>query len=86
MVNLSLPPELKKWIDQQVKDGGYANAAEYLRDMLRRTRERQARRQVDAMLIEAVGSGVNTVMDDADWASIRKAARASTKSTAKRRR
>ena len=58
-----------------MKSGGYGTASEYLRDMLRRARERQLRRQIDEMLIEAVESGATIPVDDADWASIRKAAR-----------
>lgn len=75
-MNVSLPRELKKWVDEQVKRGGYGTASEYLRDMLRRARERQLRRRIDLMLVEAVESGADTVMDDADWDAIRKAARA----------
>ncbi len=75
-MNVSLPRDMKKWVDQQVKAGGYGTASEYLRDMLRRARERQQRRQIDAMLIDAVESGANIAMDDADFASIRTAARA----------
>jgi len=74
-MNLSLPADLREFVDEQVKSGGYGTASEYVRDMLRRARERQLRRQIDEMLIEAVESGANIPMDDADWASIRKAAR-----------
>jgi antitoxin ParD1/3/4 len=74
-MNVSLPKDLKQWVDEQVRTGGYGTASEYLRDLLRRARERQARRSIDAMLVEAVESGATTVMDDADWASLRKAAR-----------
>ena len=75
-MNVSLPPELKEWVDRQVKEGGYGTASEYLRDILRRARERQARRQLDTSLVEAVESGAKTVMTDGDWSSIRRAARA----------
>lgn len=78
-MNVSLPGDLKQWVDEQVEAGGYGTASEYLRDMLRRARERQARRQIDTMLIEAVKSGASNVMDDADWESIRNAARAAVK-------
>lgn len=74
-MNVSLPRELKQWVDEQVKIGGYGTASEYLRDMLRRAREREARRTIDGMLVEAVESGATTVMDDSDWTSIRKAAK-----------
>ena len=53
-MNLSLPTDMKRWVDQQVKAGGYGTASEYLRDVLRRTRECQLRRSLDAALIEAV--------------------------------
>ena len=59
-----------------MKSGGYRTASEYLRDMLRRAWERQSRRRIDATLVEAVESGADIAMDDADWASIMKAARA----------
>ncbi len=74
-MNVSLPADLREFVAEQVKSGGYGTASEYLRDMLRRARERQLRREIDQMLIEAVESGATIPMDDADWASIRKAAR-----------
>jgi antitoxin ParD1/3/4 len=84
-MNLSLPVDLKRWVDDQVKSGGYGTASEYLRDMLRRARERQTRRRIDATLVEAVESGADTVMDDADWTSIMKSARAEAAKRAKGR-
>ena len=85
-MNVSLPPELKRWVDEQVVAGGYGTASEYLRDLLRRARERKLRRQIDAMLLDAVEAGAHTVMDRADWASIRKSARAAAARAAKSRR
>ena len=46
------------------------------RQPYRARQERQLRRQIDGMLLDAVESGATVVMDNADWASIRKAARA----------
>ena len=85
-MNVSLPPDLKRWVDEEVKSGGYGTASEYLRDVLRRARERKFRRQLDAMLVEAVEDGANVVMDRADWASIRKSARAAAAKASKGRR
>ena len=85
-MNVSLPKDLKHWVDEQVEAGGYGTASEYVRDLLRRSRERQVRRQIDSSLLEAVQSGANTVMDDADWAAIRRDARAgASKPSGKRR-
>lgn len=74
-MNVSLPTDLKRWVDEQVRTGGYGTASEFMRDMLRRARLRQQRRDIDALLVDAVNEGADIVMDDADWASIRKAAR-----------
>ena len=74
-MNLSLPAELKKWVDKQVKAGGYGTASEYMRDMLRRARDREAKRELDAMLLEAVREGATIEMDEADFERIRKTAR-----------
>ena len=85
-MNVSLPGELKRWVDQQVKSGGYGTASEYLRDMLRRARQRQGRRTIDAMLVEAVQSGAQKVMDKEDWAAIGRAARARAAKTPRKRK
>jgi antitoxin ParD1/3/4 len=83
-MNLSLPPDMKRWVDEQVKAGGYGTASEYLRDLLRKARERQQRRRIDGLLVEAVESGAAIEMNDADWTSIRKAARSAAARTSKR--
>jgi antitoxin ParD1/3/4 len=85
-MNVSLPKDLKKWVDDQVKAGGYGTTSEYLRDMLRRAREREARRAIDQKLIEALESGPPVVMDDEDWASIRRAAKAAVSPRVKTKR
>jgi len=85
-MNVSLPKELKQWVDEQVRVGGYGTASEYLRDILRRAREREVRRQFEEELVRRVQEGASVVMDDADFASIRKAARThATKGSRKKR-
>lgn len=74
-MNVSLPRDLKRWLDEQVQAEGYGTASEYVRDLLRKARLRQQRRAIDGMLVDAVEQGADIVMDEADWAAIRKAAR-----------
>jgi len=85
-MNVSLPKELKHWVDAQVEAGGYGTASEYIRDMLRRSRERQLRRQIDAKLLEAVEGGMVAVMDDADLAAIRNTARSGASKIGRKRK
>jgi antitoxin ParD1/3/4 len=84
-MNVSLPPDLKKWLDGQVKSGGYGTASEYLRDLLRRARDRHLRRRIDSLLIEAVESGATTIMDNSDWTAIRRAARSASAKPARKK-
>lgn len=54
-LNVSLPDEMRKWIDEQVKSGRFANASDYIRDLVRRNQgEREA---IRLALIEGELSG-----------------------------
>ena len=56
-LNISLPDPMREWIDAQVRGGEYANASDYIRDLIRHDqRQREALRLA---LIEAEESGVS---------------------------
>ncbi len=40
-LTISLPPEMRQWIDTLVKDAGYASASEYLRELIRADRAKR---------------------------------------------
>ena len=71
-LNVSLSPDLLKWVHEQARRKGFSTAGEYVQDMLRRAQERQIRCRLDMMLVEAVGSKADHPMDDLDWQAIRK--------------
>ena len=57
-LNVSLPDAMREWIDAQVQAGEYANASDYIRDLIRHDqREREA---VRLALIEGENSGRST--------------------------
>lgn len=35
-MNISLPDEMKEWVESQTGNGKYANASDYVRDLIRR--------------------------------------------------
>ena len=43
-MNISLPQQMKDWVEAQAKDGKYANSSDYVRDLIRRD-EAQAERK-----------------------------------------
>jgi antitoxin ParD1/3/4 len=56
-MNVSLPDPMKDWVEDRVKSGQYANASDYVRDLIRRDQEKR-----DALvqaLIEGEQSGVS---------------------------
>ncbi|PYE45263.1 antitoxin ParD1/3/4 [Rhizobium sp. PP-F2F-G20b] len=39
-MNVSLPDPMKEWVEAQAKTGRYANASDYVRDLIRRDQTR----------------------------------------------
>jgi antitoxin ParD1/3/4 len=39
-MNISLPDEMKSWIEGQAEGGRYANVSDFMRDIVRKERER----------------------------------------------
>ena len=56
-LNISLPSAMRKWIDEQVASGEYANASDYLRDLVRH--DQRHRDAIRLALIEGERSGVS---------------------------
>jgi len=74
-MNVSLPRDLKEWVTAQAKAGGFGTTSEYLRDVLRKARERQQRRAMDDSLEEAVTEGAHIRLNDPEWNKLMKEAR-----------
>ena len=65
-MNISLPQQMKDWVEEQTKDGKYANSSDVVRDLIRR--ELTKREKIAAMqekIDEAYVSGFVEV-DDID--------------------
>lgn len=71
-MNVSLPDELKAFVDQQVAAHGYASTSEYLRDLIRKQRDIE---QVRQLLLDGANSGPGKRIDDAWFAELRAKAR-----------
>ena len=54
-MNVSLPDELKGFVDDRVARSGYGSTSEYVRDLIRRDRERQ---QLRELIVEGLESEV----------------------------
>ncbi|HRO94854.1 type II toxin-antitoxin system ParD family antitoxin, partial [Citricoccus sp.] len=67
-MNVSLPDGLKEFVETQVGERGYGTSSEFVRDLIRRE---QARTQLRALLVEGMGSGPGSEMDEAYFQRMR---------------
>jgi antitoxin ParD1/3/4 len=70
-MNISLPDEMKVFVESQMAHEGYASASEYVRALIREAQKRQAKRELEAKFREALESGPATEMTPEDWVALR---------------
>lgn len=60
-LTISLPEPTRRWVESAVRDGGFADAGDYLRALIARDRDERTltRDELEALLIEAEASGVS---------------------------
>jgi len=71
-MNISLPSSLKAFVDEQVAGRGYGTSSEYVRDLIRKEKEREALR---ALLLEGAESPLAGPADEAYFERLRQRAR-----------
>ncbi|MCP3935915.1 MAG: type II toxin-antitoxin system ParD family antitoxin [Actinomycetia bacterium] len=67
-MNVSLPEELKSFVDAEVDAGNYGSTSEYVRDLIRRDHDRGRLR---AALLEGARSPITADANAAYFASLR---------------
>lgn len=73
-MNISLPDQLKEFVDDQVGSGRYSSVSEYVRDLIREDEKRKVQDKLEALLMEGIQSGKPTEMTRQDWDDIRREA------------
>ena len=73
-MNISLPDEMRAFIEAQMTQEGYASASEYFRTLVREDQKRRAKRELETKFREALESGPATPMTKKDWAALRQEA------------
>jgi antitoxin ParD1/3/4 len=67
-MNVSLPDELKEFVEAQVADKGYGTSSEYVRELIRKDRDRQ---QLRALLLEGARSAPAETADTGYFDTLR---------------
>ena len=73
-MNISVPDEMKAFIEARLISDGYESASEYLRSLIRDAQQRQARLELEAKLREALESGPAQPLTREDWVAMRQEA------------
>lgn len=55
-LNISLPEEMQAFIDQKVAQGGFGDAGEYVRQLVREDQKRAAQERLEELLMEGIES------------------------------
>lgn len=71
-INVSLPDDLRSFVDERVDRSGYGSTSEYVRDLIRRDQDRQ---QLRSLVLEGASSPHRPVADDSYFESLRDRAR-----------
>src|ERR1017187_5874970 len=72
-MNISLPQELKDYIERQTK-AGYSTPSEYLRELVREDQKRRAKERLDTLLLEGLDSGEALPATPAFWDELKREA------------
>lgn len=73
-LSLSLPEDMKAFVEAQAAAEGHASASEYLQVVIRDLQKRKAKQELEAKLLEALASGPAELMTREDWESIEREA------------
>jgi len=71
-MNISLPDQMKDWVEAQARSGRYGNASDYVRDLIRHDQERTEKIAEFQRLVQ---EGIDSGMTDYTMEDIRRMAR-----------
>ena len=74
-MNISLPDELRDYVEARVAEASYSTVSDYMRELIRQDQVRAAERRLADLIGEGIASGESVPIDADYWA--RKKARAS---------
>ncbi|HSV36654.1 MAG TPA: type II toxin-antitoxin system ParD family antitoxin [Ramlibacter sp.] len=73
-MSFALPEAMRSYIDLRVRSGEYGNTSEYLRELIRRDQEEQAKKRLRELIEEGLQSGPGRTLTPKVAADLRKRA------------
>lgn len=75
-MNISLPDTLKSFVDEQIRQGAYGTSSEYLRELIRKDKDRLHLR---SLLLAGAASAPAAVADAVYFSTLREGVRQTTR-------
>lgn len=66
-MSIAIPEALRDFVEARVGSGQFGNTSEYIRHLIRKDQEEQARAELRALIAEGLASGPPAPMTSADW-------------------
>jgi antitoxin ParD1/3/4 len=73
-MSFALPEAMRSYVDQRVRSGQYGNTSEYLRELIRRDQEEQAKKRLRELIEEGLNSGTGRALTPQRAARLKKRA------------
>jgi antitoxin ParD1/3/4 len=70
-MNISLPENLKEFVESQVESGNYSSVSEFMRELVRREQRDRHREQLEKQLLEGLNSGESIKATPEMWRKLR---------------
>jgi antitoxin ParD1/3/4 len=71
MATIILPDEIQSVIDAEVREHGFADAADYLATLVRQDQKRRAKDELEQYILEGIDSGDYVEMTAETWRELR---------------
>jgi antitoxin ParD1/3/4 len=70
-MNISLPANLKEFVDSQVESGNYSSVSEFMRELVRREQKDRRKEELERQLLAGLKSGKGIESTPEMWRELR---------------
>lgn len=70
-MNISLPDALKQFVDEEIAEGSFASASDYMRDLIRQRQRQKYEDKLRQALYDGLNSGPAIIQDEQFFDRIR---------------
>ena len=69
-LNISLPDQMKEFVEEQVRAGDYDTTSEYFSTLVREEQKRKAEEKLEGLLLQGL-AGDSSTLKQQDWDTLR---------------